>query len=114
MLLLTILFGVAFLGIKAVEYTTDYREGLIPGLRWTYEGEREREVELFFVLYFVMTGIHALHMIIGLGVFAVLAFMAWRGWFSAEHHMPVELTGLYWHFVDVVWVFLYPLLYLIG
>ena len=114
LLLLTIVFGLIFLGIKAVEYTTDYHEGLIPGLRWTYEGERAREVQLFFVLYFTMTGIHAIHMIIGLGVFAVLAFMAWRGRINADKYMPVELSGLYWHFVDIVWVFLFPMLYLIG
>ena len=114
LLLVTMALGTVFLGIKAVEYYTDYQEGLIPGINWTQTGEHAHQQELFFVLYFTMTGIHALHMIIGLGVFAVMAFMAWRGWFTAERHMPVELAGLYWHFVDIVWVFLFPLLYLIG
>lgn len=114
LLLLTMVFGIIFLGIKAVEYTTDWHEGLIPGLRWTQTGEHAQQVQLFFVLYFVMTGLHAIHMIIGLAIFAVLAFMAWRGRFTSRHHVPIELTGLYWHFVDIVWVFLFPLLYLIA
>jgi cytochrome c oxidase subunit III len=120
MLVLTMIFGLAFLGVKAYEYYYDYEEGLIPGLRWTYfeehgehfEGEA-RQVQLFFVLYFTMTGIHALHMIIGLGVFATLLVMAIRDKFSNGYFMPVELTGLYWHFVDIVWVFLFPMMYLI-
>jgi cytochrome c oxidase subunit 3 len=71
-------------------------------------------MEVFLVLYFVMTGLHALHMIIGLGLLAVLVVLAGRGVLSAEYHTPVEAIGLYWHFVDIVWIFLYPLLYLIG
>jgi cytochrome c oxidase subunit III len=71
-------------------------------------------VEMFFFIYFAMTGLHALHMIIGLGMLIVLTWMAWRGRFSPEYHSPVELGGLYWHFVDIVWIFLFPLLYLLG
>ena len=111
---LTIVFGTTFLGIKAYEYYVDYQEGLIPGLRWTQTGEEADELKLFFSLYFTMTGIHALHMIIGLAIFAWLLFMAWRGWLTGGKYMPVELVGLYWHFVDIVWVFLFPMLYLIG
>ena len=113
LLLLTMLFGVVFLGIKAVEWYVDYEEGLIPGIRWTQEGEGANQLQLFFSLYFIMTGLHAIHMIIGIGVWAVITFMAWRGRITREKHMPVEITGLYWHFVDIVWVFLFPLLYLI-
>jgi cytochrome c oxidase subunit 3 len=113
LLLLTIFFGTAFLGVKAYEYYVDYHEGLIPAFNWTQTGEHAHEQELFFSLYFIMTGIHALHMIIGLAIWAVLTFMAWRGWFTPEKHIPVELVGLYWHFVDIVWVFLFPMLYLI-
>ena len=113
LLLLTMLFGVVFLGIKAVEWYVDYEEGLIPGIRWTQEGEGANQLQLFFSLYFIMTGLHAIHMIIGIGVWAVITFMAWRGWITHEKYMPVEITGLYWHFVDIVWVFLFPLLYLI-
>ena len=71
-------------------------------------------VKIFFYIYFVMTGLHALHMIIGLGIMAWLLFMAWRNTFSADYYMPVEMSGLYWHFVDIVWIFLFPLLYLLG
>ncbi len=121
MLILTMLFGLAFLGIKAYEWYVDYHEGLVPALNWTYydhhpeefAGEA-RQVQLFFVLYFTMTGIHALHMIIGLGVFTTLLVLAIQGKLTNGHFMPVELTGLYWHFVDIVWVFLFPMMYLIG
>jgi cytochrome c oxidase subunit 3 len=110
----TILLGLCFLGIKAVEYTQHYREQLVPGLAFGYDGPLARQVELFFLFYFIMTGIHALHLTIGVGVVGVLLVMAWRGKFSPEAHDPMEVTGLYWHFVDVVWIFLLPLLYLFG
>ncbi|MCV6069133.1 cytochrome c oxidase subunit 3, partial [Escherichia coli] len=77
--------------------------------------EKFREkVRMFFVIYFIMTGLHALHMIVGLGIMAWLLFMAYRNSFSAEYYSPVEMSGLYWHFVDIVWIFLFPLLYLLG
>lgn len=72
------------------------------------------KVRIFFWIYFVMTGLHALHMIVGLGLMAWLLWMAWRGTYSAEYYSPVEISGLYWHFVDIVWIFLFPLLYLLG
>ena len=72
------------------------------------------KIQMFYWLYFAMTGVHALHMIIGIGVMLVLIYMAYKGRFSPEYHAPVELSGLYWHFVDIVWIFLFPLLYLIG
>lgn len=113
-LVLTLLMGAAFLGIKGMEYYKEYQEGLVPGLNFTFAGENAQQVRLFFVFYFFMTGLHAIHMIIGLGVVTVLAILAWRGRFSTHYYTPVELTGLYWHFVDIVWVFLYPLLYLVS
>jgi cytochrome c oxidase subunit 3 len=113
-LLLTMLLGLAFLGIKGYEYVHKYHEGLVPGVRFSAAGPHATEMEVFLVLYFVMTGLHALHMIIGLGLLAVLVVLAGRGVLSAEYHSPVEAIGLYWHFVDIVWIFLYPLLYLIG
>jgi cytochrome c oxidase subunit 3 len=70
--------------------------------------------QIFFSLYFVMTGLHALHMVIGIAILAVLVWQAWRGAYTPAYYSPVELTGLYWHFVDIVWIFLFPLLYLIG
>jgi cytochrome c oxidase subunit 3 len=69
---------------------------------------------MFFVLYFVMTGFHALHVLIGIGLVSTMLYMNERGHFSADYHNPVENVGLYWHFVDLVWIYLYPLLYLIG
>ena len=113
-LLLTIVLGLVFLGIKFYEYHTKFEEHLVPGSSFQYEGPLARQAEIFFSLYFAMTGMHAVHMIIGIGLLAALVFKARRGRFSALYHTPVELTGLYWHFVDIVWIFLFPLLYLIG
>jgi len=113
-LMATIVLGCAFLGIKGYEYTHKYHEHLVPGVRFDLKGEHASQVELFFGFYFAMTGLHATHMVIGIGLLAMLMVMAWRGRFDANYYAPVEITGLYWHFVDIVWIFLYPLLYLIG
>jgi cytochrome c oxidase subunit 3 len=113
-LLLTMLLGLVFLGIKGYEYWHKYHESLVPGIRFTYAGPYPSQVQLFLVFYFLMTGLHALHMVIGLGLLTILAVLAWRGVFSAAYSTPVEIIGLYWHFVDIVWIFLYPLLYLLG
>jgi cytochrome c oxidase subunit 3 len=112
----TIALGATFLGIKGYEYYTKYEHGHMPllGLPFDYEGPSAPQVRLFLQLYFLMTGVHALHMIAGLTVLVVLLVGVLRGRFLGEHAAPVHITGLYWHFVDVVWVFLYPLLYLIG
>jgi cytochrome c oxidase subunit 3 len=72
------------------------------------------KVRIFFWIYFAMTGLHALHMVIGLGIMAWLLYKSWQGTFSGEYFSPVEISGLYWHFVDIVWIFLFPLLYLLG
>ena len=192
MIVLTMIFGTAFLGVKAIEYTDKYNHGLIPvnGLnkrtpvggepqvekasnfalpfevraeaaakegeakpyvnprgdfQWSdtelvamardkgflTDDERNEQigyfsngeidankfrekVRIFYWLYFAMTGLHALHMIIGLGIMAWILFRAWAGEFSADYFSPVEMSGLYWHFVDIVWIFLFPLLYLLG
>lgn len=134
-LILTLVLGLTFLGIKAVEYRDKYRDHLIPGelipghafnpavaqhgdtdphKLHLPEGVPVRHVEMFYWIYFAMTGMHALHMIIGAGILTVILIMATRGIFSPEYHAPVEITGLYWHFVDIVWIFLFPLLYLLG
>jgi cytochrome c oxidase subunit 3 len=122
----TMALGVIFLGIKAVEWSADYREGLIPGINWdsgpdtvwAHPGHGllpvpPREGQLFFLIYFCMTGLHALHMIVGLGVFGVLLYHAARNRYTPNYYTPIEVGGLYWHFVDIVWIFLFPLLYLI-
>ncbi len=185
MIVLTMLFGATFLGVKAIEYTDKFNHGFVPvtGLNRKAKAEHAGEhtaaaekpcwevdhgaaaaehayvnphgefqwsdcslvklaqdgkfltdaekigyfsngeidankfrdrVRIFFWIYFVMTGLHALHMIIGLGLMTWLLWKAWRGTYSREYYMPVEMSGLYWHFVDIVWIFLFPLLYLLG
>jgi len=180
MIVLTMIFGATFLGVKAIEYTDKYNHGLIPVQGWNKRtpaaaehgsgparpcwevahGEEHQyvnprgefvwtdcslaklaqnenilttaeraqylsngqpdankfrdKVRIFFYLYFVMTGLHALHMIVGLGLMLWLLWTAWKGYYTSEYYMPVEMSGLYWHFVDIVWIFLFPLLYLLG
>jgi len=114
-LILTMVLGTAFIGIKLnYEWSADYHEHLIPWMGFHLESEHASAVQLFFCFYFFMTGLHALHMVIGLGIMTVLVIMAARGKFDGGHFSPVEVSGLYWHFVDIVWIFLFPLLYLIG
>ena len=115
-LLLTMALGATFLVIKGFEYHEKYVTHHIPGFgfQWTEPNGEQNHVQLFYFLYFAMTGVHALHMIIGLGIMSVLVWMARRRRFTPEYHSPVEISGLYWHFVDIVWIFLFPLLYLLG
>jgi cytochrome c oxidase subunit 3 len=114
MLTVTMLLGALFLGVKGYEYGHKFHEGLVPGPAFTYSGPDAAEAQLFFSIYFAMTGFHALHMIIGLGLLGTLVGLARQGRFHQRYHTPIELSGLYWHFVDIVWIFLFPLLYLIG
>lgn len=116
---LTALLGLAFMLLKAREYYTDYQEKLIPGwsfdaAQWDQAGVDPRQVQLFLVFYYVMTLLHAVHLTVGIGLLLALLGLAWRGYFTPQRYMGVELSGLYWHFVDVVWIFLLPILYLIG
>jgi cytochrome c oxidase subunit 3 len=174
LLIATMVFGTAFLGIKYIEYSHDYEIGLFPGLHWDWElaqshmhhgGEGGREgtsgsathasaepkatnpttetpswyaatgslrpdptaqrvlplkqrtqsdhAKLFFTYYFFMTGLHAIHLIIGIVLVGIVAFLTWRRWFSGTGATQIEVTGLYWHFIDIIWVYLYPALYLI-
>jgi cytochrome c oxidase subunit III len=110
----TMLLGGAFLGVKAYEYNEKFVDHLVPGIDFAYHGEHPRGAQIFYLLYFVMTGMHALHMIIGFGI--MIALLVWnaRGRVSASYPSRVEAVGLYWHFVDIVWIFLFPLLYLIS
>lgn len=189
LIVLTMIFGTMFLGIKGVEYTSKYEHGTVPVDGWNKvikEGQHKEEtslrlpfetiahaaggaehihanprgdfriedkdielikiaekggfltksekigyysdyskreisrekikgkIRIFFWLYFVMTGLHGLHMIVGLGIMLWLLYKAWQSTYSAEYYSPVEVAGLYWHFVDIVWIFLFPLLYLLG
>jgi len=113
-LIVTFVLGATFLCIKAYEYAHKFHEGLIPGPGFRYAGPDAAHHELFLSFYFALTGLHALHMIIGLGIIGTLTVLAWRNWFSPSYFTPVEVSGLYWHFVDLVWIFLFPLLYLLG
>jgi cytochrome c oxidase subunit 3 len=113
-LVATMLLGTVFLGIKSVEYYHKFVEHHVPGLDFQFDKEYFRNAQIFFSLYFVMTGLHALHMIVGLGIMMWMLWWSWRGTITAEYNSPVEISGLYWHFVDIVWIFLFPLLYLIG
>jgi cytochrome c oxidase subunit 3 len=112
-LLATMTLGLTFLVIKGFEYAHKYHEHHIPGPGFEVEGPHASPVEIFLSLYFAMTGLHALHMVIGFGLLSVIAWMAWKRRFSPSWYTPVEMAGLYWHFVDIVWIFLFPLLYLV-
>ena len=116
MLVATMVLGCVFLGIKGYEYWSEYREHHVPGFGLAFDFEKPyiQQAKIFFSLYFVMTAIHAIHMIVGLGVMSTMLWMAWRRKITPEYPNPIEISALYWHFVDIVWIFLYPLLYLIG
>jgi cytochrome c oxidase subunit 3 len=114
LLIATMALGAVFLGVKAFEYRTEFLEHHVPGAGFEFEGPYFRQAQIFFSLYFVMTGLHALHMIIGLGLMAFMLWWSVRGTITPEYATPIEISGLYWHFVDIVWIFLFPLLYLIG
>jgi len=131
---LTTVFGLAFLGVKAVEYHEKWEKHHIPGASFDISEfvnppidkatgkpsetplrpDMAEKTQVFFFLYFAMTGMHALHMIIGIGLLFWLIWRAQRGDFTAGYVAPIENFGLYWHFVDIVWLFLFPLLYLIN
>jgi cytochrome c oxidase subunit 3 len=131
-LLLTMLLGTIFLGVKVIEYADKFEHHHVPGPNyvWAAEGHEVLESEshgvspdapnfqlhtqIFFSLYFTMTGLHALHMIVGVVLMAVITWMAQKGRFSAEYYTPVEMSGLYWHFVDIVWIIIFAVVYLIN
>jgi cytochrome c oxidase subunit 3 len=113
-IILTILLGSVFLTIKYFEYAEKFEHHLVPGPHFDMTLPDAPQQQLFFSLYFMLTGVHAAHMIVGIGIMLTMLVMAIRGRFSADYYTPVEVSGLYWHFVDIVWIFLFPLLYLLG
>ncbi len=114
-LVATGILGLAFLVIKYFEYSAKWEHHLVPGPNFHFpELAIDGRAEIFFSLYFAMTGMHALHMVVGLVLLGWLLVPAARGRFNSQYHNPIECFGLYWHFVDIVWIFLFPLLYLIG
>jgi cytochrome c oxidase subunit 3 len=112
--LLTLALGCVFLGVKAYEYHHKWLEHLVPGAGFVFEGPHAREAHIFYQMYFTMTGMHALHMVIGAGIMITLLIWNRQGRFTKAYSAPLEMSGLYWHFVDIVWIFLFPLLYLIS
>lgn len=111
----TMALGLVFLALKGYEYWHKWVEHLVPGFNFHYEQPQfQHQAQILFFLYFMMTGMHALHMVVGEGLLFTILVMAWRGRFSAKWNTPVDMIGLYWHFVDIIWIFLFPLLYLIG
>jgi cytochrome c oxidase subunit 3 len=124
-LLITIALGVVFLGIKGTEYYLEAQDQLVPMIDYStvppdqahlpaaQQHHRPKQEQLFMIFYFIITAFHALHMIVGVSVLSVLTVLTRRGRYSADHHDPIEIAGLYWHFVDIVWVFVYPTLYLL-
>ncbi|AKQ66134.1 Cytochrome c oxidase polypeptide III [Myxococcus hansupus] len=112
LLALTVVMGIAFLSIKAAEYAKHVRDGALPGAWYAYEAFAAPGANLYFTLYWVMTGVHAVHVLVGVGVLVTLMLRTLSGELGARFHTPLELGGMYWHLVDVVWLFLWPLLYL--
>jgi cytochrome c oxidase subunit 3 len=110
----TMVLGAAFLALKAVEYSAHFAEGIAPGPAYSFDGLPGPGARLFFTLYFAMTGLHALHMIGGLAVMAILALRVARRVTTPAYHVELEMGGLYWHLVDCIWIFLWPLFYLTG
>lgn len=114
-LILTMVFGGVFLGVKAYEWNQKFEEHHVPGPSFHLDKTTEQgPAQLFFSLYFTMTGLHALHMVVGMGIMLTLLLHAYAGRYTPEYYTPVDVGGLYWHFVDIIWIFLFPLLYLIG
>jgi cytochrome c oxidase subunit III len=112
-LLITLAFALAFLGIKAVEYLEHFKEHALPGKYYSSEEVKIPGAAMFYTLYFLMTGLHGVHVVAGMSVLSYITFRTFQGRYSSRYYMGIELGGLYWHLVDLVWIFLYPLLYLI-
>jgi cytochrome c oxidase subunit 3 len=113
-LLLTALLGFLFIGVKGLEYYQDYTDRVVPGVNFAFRPGYGRPAELYWVIYFVGTGVHAVHMSVGIVLLLVMARRAARGAFSPAYTAPLEVLGLYWSFVDAVWVFLFAAIYLLG
>jgi cytochrome c oxidase subunit 3 len=111
---ITLGLGLLFLAVKGFEYRDDWNKSLVFGSSFPFVGEEAPQMKILLFLYYLMTAIHGLHLLIGVGVLSVMISKNQKDTFSSHYYSPIEVTGLYWHFVDVIWLFLYPLLYLIG
>jgi cytochrome c oxidase subunit 3 len=114
MLSITWLLGASFLALKAYEYYDDVQKNIIVGSSLLHNNSDANIEQLFYLIYYIITGLHAIHVIIGLVVIAAIIILNNLNKYSKEYYTPVEITGLYWHFVDIIWIFIYPLLYLVG
>lgn len=110
---LTIGLATVFMVIKYFEYTEKFEKGILPGAHYSYDGIAHEKANIFFSIYYMMTGLHGIHVLIGIGLMIWLVYKAKKKVFHSGYYTPVEITGLYWHLVDVIWIFLFPLLYLI-
>ena len=114
-MLLTAFFGVVFMGLKGYEYYRDYVEHMTPFLSYRpYALHGDPASELFTDLYFITTGLHAIHLTIGICIMLVMSWLASRDGFLEEHQNRIEITGLYWHFIDLIWMIVFPTLYLLN
>lgn len=110
---ITIALAFVFMVIKYFEYEHKFHLGIYPGEFYTFEGIDHPQANIFFSLYYLMTGLHGIHVLVGIGLMTWLLVRTLKGHFNAEYYTPVEITGLYWHLVDIIWIFLFPLYYLI-
>lgn len=113
-LLLTLACAGTFMVVKYFEYSHKFHEGLLPGKYYSHKGDTVPGQFLFFSFYFMMTGLHGIHVLLGMAAIAWLVWRAAKGHFSSAYYAPVEITGLYWHLVDLIWIYLFPLMYLIS
>lgn len=113
-LLVTLFCAMLFMIIKYIEYSHKFHEGLLPGVHFTFEGINHPKAPIFFSLYFMMTGLHGFHVLAGMGLILWCLIRSNKGHFNGDYYTPVEMTGIYWHLVDLIWIYLFPLLYLIG
>lgn len=112
-LFITFLFGAGFIVSHLIEWSGDMSQGIYLGTAYTYTGIHNSHAFIFFTLYYMMTGLHAIHVLVGMSLMVWLMIKTKKGSFSSEYYTPVEIVGLYWHFVDIIWIFLLPLLYLV-
>lgn len=110
---ITLALAATFMVIKYFEWTHKFHLGIFPGEFYSFEGIDHPQANVFFSLYYLMTGLHGIHVLIGMGLMGWLLWRAVKGHFNSEYYTPVEITGLYWHLVDIIWIFLFPLYYLI-
>ncbi len=113
-LIITLICGATFMGVKYIEYSHKFHDGLLPGKYYTSEEFKHPKAPLFFSVYFMMTGLHGIHVLMGMGAITWVLIRTRRGEFSDKYFTPVELVGLFWHLIDLIWIYLFPLLYLIS